>query len=313
MTYPQQKQNIFMRLWGYQRERFPVVKHGALIASFSFCAVCLSALLRGDSAWPHVQTSLTAFICLFLFFLQLRIADEFKDHQNDLKYLPERPVPRGLVSLAELKCLGIISGILQLLLSYFLHPPLILLLLVVWVYMVMMRVEFFVPQWLKKHPFTYLWTHMLIMPLIDLYATGCDWLLVSSSPPKGLVWFLIVSFFNGVVIEIGRKTWAPEQEREGAESYSAQWGIKQAIFVWIASIALSLVCACLVAAKIKFFMPVLLSLGSIAFVMAIVGGLFAMKPTRLKSKMLENASGLWVAGLYLVLGIIPMGYKICLN
>lgn len=184
MTNTTQNQNVFIRLWEYQRERFPVVKHGVLIASFSFCAVCLSALLRGDISWPNLQTTITAFICLFLFFLQLRIADEFKDHENDAKYRPEHPVPRGLVSLGELNWLGIISGILQLLLSYFLHPPLIILLLIVWAYMAMMSVEFFASEWLKKHPFTYLWTHMLIMPLIDLFATGCDWLQFAKFPLK---------------------------------------------------------------------------------------------------------------------------------
>ena len=309
MTNALHKRNVFIRLWEYQRERFPVVKHGVLIASFSFCAVCLSALLRGDTAWPNLQTTITAFICLFLFFLQLRVADEFKDHENDKKYRPERPVPRGLVRLGELKWLGIISGILQLLLSFFLHPRLIILLLIVWVYMAMMSMEFFVHEWLKKHPFTYLWTHMLIMPLIDLFATGCDWLRFATLPPEGLVWFLIISFFNGIVIEIGRKTWAPEQEREGVESYSADWGIKPAILVWITSITLSLIYACLVATKIMFFTPVLVWLSVIAFILLMLGIVFIQKPTPQKSKMLENASGLWVIGLYLILGIIPMGYN----
>ena len=36
------------RWWVYQRERFPVLVHGALIGAFSLSAVCCSALLRGD-------------------------------------------------------------------------------------------------------------------------------------------------------------------------------------------------------------------------------------------------------------------------
>ena len=37
----------------------------------------------------------------------------------------------------------------------------------------------------------------------------------------GLFWFLIVSFFNGVVVEIGRKIRAREDEEEGVETYSS--------------------------------------------------------------------------------------------
>jgi len=301
------------RLWEYQKERFPVVKHGVLIASFSFCAVCLSALLRTDIYWPNIQTSVTAFVVLFLFFLQLRIADEFKDHENDARFRPERPVPRGLVTLNELKWLGILTAAIQLLLTYLLHPLLILLLALVWGYMAFMSVEFFVPKWLKRHPFTYLWTHMLIMPLIDLFATGSDWLQVDLYPPDGLIWFLIVSFFNGVVIEIGRKTWAPVQEREGVESYSADWGIKRAIVVWLGAILFSFICACVVALKINFLIPVLITLTVFSGLLITLGIAFIRCPDAKKSGLLENGSGLWVAGLYLILGIIPMGYNIWLN
>ena len=52
---------------------------------------------------------------------------------------------------------------------------------------------------------TYLLSHMLIMPLIDFYATACDWVPAAGHPPRHLFAFVIVSFCNDVVIEIGRK------------------------------------------------------------------------------------------------------------
>lgn len=307
------KQNLMLRLWQYQKERFPLFKHGVLILSFSFCAVCLSSLLRNDTTWPNLATALTSFICLLLFFLQLRIADEFKDLENDTKYRPERPVPRGLVNLTELKWIGIASAVIQLFSCYLLYPPLIILLILVWAYLALMSVEFFIPDWLRLHPFTYMWTHMLIMPLIDLFATGCDWLPWEKFPSNSLIYFLLISFFNGIVIEIGRKTWAPSQERHGVETYSADWGISTAIYVWLAVIIMSFICALIIAAKINFFAPVLITLVIIASLLIKLGISFIKSPTPKKSKRLENASGLWVAGLYLILGIIPMGYYTWLN
>lgn len=298
--------SIFKRFWIYQAERFPCFKHGVLILSFSFCAVCLSSLLRGEPSWPSFPAALTAFVCLFLFFLQLRIADEFKDQHEDAQFRPERPVPRGLVTLSELKYLALITALIQIALSLWLMPRLIILLIIVWIYMSLMTLEFFVADWLKKRPFTYLWSHMLIMPLIDFYATACDWLLADSTPPLGLPWFLVVSFFNGVIIEIGRKTWAPEQEITGVESYSSTWGLNKSLIIWLSAIGLSVFCAWRVSIIIDFQLQVLVTIGTLSLLAVIMAFKFSRNPTRKLAKTMENLSGLWVAVLYIILGVVPM-------
>src|SRR5579862_654956 len=112
------------RWWTYQRERFPVVAHGVLILAFSSSAVCFSALLRGRVDLPPLLVVTVAFGTAFLFFLQLRIADEFKDFEEDSRYRPYRAVPRGLVSLRELGMLGVAAGVIQLLLGLVLDPSL---------------------------------------------------------------------------------------------------------------------------------------------------------------------------------------------
>ena len=87
-------EHLYRRWWIYQRERFPIFAHGLLIAVFSFSAISFSQLLRGRLQLPPIETMLVAFISAFLFFLQLRIADEFKDYKEDLLYRPYRPLPR---------------------------------------------------------------------------------------------------------------------------------------------------------------------------------------------------------------------------
>ena len=89
-----------MRWWTYQKERFPIFKHGILVAAFSSSAIAFSALLGGGG--PQWSAFFVAFLSSLIFFLQLRIADEFKDAEEDAKYRPYRAVPRGLVSLREL-------------------------------------------------------------------------------------------------------------------------------------------------------------------------------------------------------------------
>src|SRR5262245_61779759 len=130
----------------YQRERFPIFAHGPLVAAFCLSAVSFSRLLRGESTLPGALATLVAFTTCLLFFLQLRIADEFKDFEEDSKFRSYRAVPRGLVSLKELGVLGIATAIIQALLALLLKPSLVILLGVVWLYFALMSKEFFVGE-----------------------------------------------------------------------------------------------------------------------------------------------------------------------
>jgi 4-hydroxybenzoate polyprenyltransferase len=294
------------RWWVYQKERFPVFGHGPLIAAFSYSAVSCSWLLRGQMGFPPWNAALVAFITCFLFFLQLRIADEFKDFDEDSQFRPYRPVPRGLVTLRELGVLWAITGAAQLALSLWLHPPLVILLVVVWIYLALMTREFFVRDWLKARPITYMWSHMLIMPLIDLFATSSDWMVAIGKPPAGLVWFLVASFFNGLVVEIGRKIRAPQDEERGVETYSVLWGRRKAIATWLAMMAATAVCACFAANRLDFLLPVAVILGTVFIVAALLGWRFIGLETKGAGKRIEWMSGIWTIVVYLSIGPIPL-------
>ena len=273
----------------------------------------LVAGARPTSALPSAAALLVAFVTSLLFFLQLRIADEFKDYEDDARYRPYRPVPRGLVTLREL-ALGRRrrarrsssrwrSGC---------EPSHRLLLAIAWVYLALMTREFFVAALAEAHPVVYMASHMVIMPLIDLYATACDWWvagLVSRRP--GLFWFLIVSYLNGIVIEIGRKTRAPADEEHGVETYSALWGRTapsargcRAVLHHGASrrgrqpresaprCRCSLLLAVLVAAC-----------GAVAFRVV-------RRRAPGSGKSIELMSGVWTVLMYLGLGAVPLAYRL---
>ena len=285
-----------MRWWIYQKERFPVLANGLLVAAFSSCAILYSSFLS-KGPLPGGTMFLVAFITCFIFFLQLRIADEFKDAEEDARYRPYRAVPRGLVSLRELGTVFVIGALLQLSLAFFLAPSLVFILLIAWTYLALMSVEFFHRDWLKARPITYLWTHMLIMPIVDFFATAAYWLPQHGLAPAGLVWFLGASFANGLVIEIGRKIRAPEDEEEGVPTYSKLWGRNRASHVWIGCIFATLAFAIAAAFAINTAFPTAVLLGCLAFV-------FVFLAQRYQKH--EIASGLWTLTLYLTLGILPL-------
>ncbi len=296
--------------WVYQRERFPIFGHGLPVAAFSFSAVCFSRLLRGGDDWPRWESAVVAFLTSFLFFFQLRIADEFKDFEEDSRYRPYRPVPRGLVTLRELAWVWVGTAILQLALALWLDPPLTFLLAGVWLYLVLMSKEFFAAAWLKRRAVIYMLSHMAIVPLIDFYATACDWWPAQGKPPEGLFWFVVVSYFNGLVIEIGRKIRAPADEEEGVTTYSYAWGRRTAVFVWLGVMATAAACAVGAMMVIDFALPVAVGLGTMFAIAVLVAVRFLRSPEPGRGKRIELLSGLWTIGLYLSIGVIPLAWRL---
>jgi 4-hydroxybenzoate polyprenyltransferase len=300
----------FRRWWVYQRERFPLFGHGLPVAAFSFSAVCFSRLLRGEPDWPDWRAVLVAYLTALLFFLQLRIADEFKDFEEDTRYRPYRPVPRGLVTLRELGWLGVGTAVVQLGLAIWLEPSLVLLLAGVWLYLVLMSKEFFAAAWLKARPITYVLSHMVIVPLVDLYATACDWWPALGRPPPGLFWFVVVSYFNGLVIEIGRKIRSPADEEEGVNTYSVQWRRRPAVFVWLGVMTTTAACAVFAAMAIEFAVPVAVWLAVMLAVAVVVARWFLRSPEPGRGKRIELLSGLWTIGMYLSIGTVPLVWRV---
>lgn len=309
-TVQPRKTIVVNRWWIYQRERFPVFAHAPVIFAFSLSAVAYSALLRGADSLPGWKPCLVAFLSSFLSFLQLRLADEFKDFDEDAKYRPYRPVPRGLITLRELAWVWSGCMALQLALSLWLAPQLAILLGITWVYFGLMTREFFARRWLKARPVVYMVSHMAIMPLVDLYATACDWIPAHRFyPPRGLMWFLLVSLFNGIVIEIGRKIRVPQDEEKGVETYSFLWGRRVAVTVWVAMITAAWVLACMAAAKVRFAVPVAVILGTVVVVATLLSAQFLRTEISGAGKRLETMAGVWSLVLYLSLGVLPIALR----
>lgn len=292
------------RLWTYQAERFPLGRTVPLLAVFSAAAINVSALLAGRGL-PGAQAYLTAFVLAFLLFFQMRAADELKDHEDDRRHRPERPIPRGLVPLRLIVGLGLGAVPAAALTAWAWHPPLLWLLALTWAWLALMTAEFGAPAWLKARPVLYLGSHMAIMPLIDLMLTGVEW-LPGGGPHPALTLFLALSFVNGCVLEIGRKLWAPESERAGVETYSALWGRSRAATVWTLCVA--------AAAALLALTGAALGIGGTAAAVAVAGlaaaallaRRYAASPTKSAEMALDRAAGLWVLVSYFTLGFLPL-------
>jgi 4-hydroxybenzoate polyprenyltransferase len=154
-----------------------------------------------------------------------------------------------------------------------------------------------------------MWTHMLIMPLIDFYATACEWLVRGASLPGELFWFLLVSFFNGCVIEVGRKLRAPADEETGVETYSAVWGRGPAVRAWLIAMALCASCALMATRAIDFLLPAAAVLAALLLVSAFIGTRFLKTEAPGAGKRIELVSGVWTLTMYLIVGVVPLAVR----
>lgn len=298
---------VLQRLWIYQRERFPLARTALLVAVFSAASINVSAHLA-NRPLPPWSAYAVAFVVALIFFFQLRVCDEIKDADEDRRYRPERPIPRGLVTLRLIVGLGIACVPLAFAAVVAVEPLLIAPLALVWLWMSLMTVEFFVPEWLRARPFLYLVSHMLIMPLIDLFVTACEWIR-SGGPPAALWLFLVLSFLNGCVLEIGRKIFAPSQERPGVETYSVLLGPRTATLLWCAVVAVAF--AFLLAVGLSLHAPrallLIAPIGLAGLAACIISAwLFLRAPDAAAQKRIDTVSGLWVLICYGAAGFAPV-------
>lgn len=294
---------LAQRLWIYQAERFPLKKTVPLLAMFSAASLCVSAQLAGRPL-PGPGAFLAAFLVALILFFQMRVCDEWKDAEDDRRYRPDRPIPRGLVTQRTILALGLSGVPLAMLTVWLWHPPVLWLLALVWVWLAAMTFEFGGPAYLKARPMLYLISHMIIMPLIDLCLTGHEWLPGGGAAPA--LWlFLALSFANGCVLEIGRKLWAPEQEISGVDSYSSLWGPARAASIWLAivSVAAGLLIATGFATGVGWVSLCLALLGLSAC--ALAARTYSTAPSPKAQDRMDTVSGLWVFFCYGTAGFLP--------
>lgn len=300
------QQALFTRLIQYQKERFPLVQNGLLIVVFTCSAIAYSRLCRGDISMVNWKDLMIGIFTNLTFFFVLRISDEFKDHKEDLLYRSYLPVPRGLVTLNELAIVGATLVVIQVSLILFVQIQMLLLFIGVWVYLYLMRYEFFVKAWLKEKQVLYVISHMAIIPIIDLYSSGLDWKLSNSTLHLGILWFVALSFCNGIVLEVGRKIKAPEDEEIGVITYSKLFGTKGGVLLWIFLLTVTFLLT-LGAIHHAGFSLLAYSMITIAYLCSLIPPiLFINEMNANSAKRIEAAAGIWTIVMYLTLGIVPL-------
>ncbi len=144
----------------YMNERFPLVVYLILVGG-----IALSSILVVGNGFELVPF-LISFLGIFTFFAVLRLMDEYKDFEKDKIAHPERPLPRGLLGVGEVKrvillgtlMMGIYGLFVGLAFNWAAGATFLLLTLHLW----FMFKEFYVPH-LEEWPLLYAVSHQLVL------------------------------------------------------------------------------------------------------------------------------------------------------
>lgn len=289
---------MLRRLWIYQRERFPLASMSALALLLGASATMFSALVRG-AALPSAHTVLAAAASALLVFAQMRVLDEFKDAEDDARFRAYRPVPRGLVTLAELRGVLGVGAAAQVGIALAVDARLLWLLAALWGYHALMTAEFFARDWLRSRHFLYLASHVPFGGLIALYAAAFEWLPRGGAHPA-LLLLAAAAVCDTTLLEIGRKIRAPRDEERGVATYSAVWGRRRSTLAWLAAFALLAVSGALAARAAGLGVAFALLITPLAFAAMFCSLRYLRRPDA--AGAFERTSGLATVALYLALG-----------
>ena len=316
----------------YLNERFPLGKNSIFVLIFTLSGYIYTGLLYNSKIINQIFSKeikvpmpwhkiVALFIIIFMFFLQLRITDEFKDYEEDLKYRAYRPVQRGVITLKALGKIGIATVIIQIILAYIIDFKIIYFMIIVWFYMFLMAKEFFIKEWLTKRILIYALSHVVIMIFITLVIVNATQYIILGEAENifkfgALQWYrhnidialiplFTLNYLNGIVLEIGRKTRRADEEEHGVQTYSKLWGKKKAVVI------LSLLFA------VEYFLVILglsytyekyfLFSGLVLLIILIISIYFMIKFLKkdLSGKIVESISGLWIVFSSMGLGLLP--------
>ena len=304
--------------WTYQKERFPLAQYVPMIIVFAFAGISYSQRI-GNIVFDNWECPANA-ICVdvrapmepihyvaailttLIWFMLLRIADEHKDYEEDKKYRPYRAVPRGLITLKELRYLAIILLVVQFGLTLWLNVALLFTLFIAYSWFFLMNIEFGAPKWLKKQHTIYLLSHMVMMLLINFYLTSIEW--ASYTFYFILIPYLLAGYAAGLVFEVGRKIRSGEEEEEGVDTYTAVWGTRKSVLVWLTCVAASLITV-FISAHIIGAGGIVIAIFAPLYLIAIYFSTkFIKMPTKTNAKFFKIFPAVWLLLIYLVLGIV---------
>lgn len=182
-----------------------------------------------------------SFLVCYLFFFRLRCFDEIKDYEVDIEVNPTRPLPRGVLTLRQVKVMFVSVTLVELLLVGSLGLNALLTHVIAVVYSYLMYKEFFIGKYLSPHLTTYAVTHTFVSALLACSVFSQMTGQFAIRLPNGLLIFALATWAIFNLFEFARKTFAAEEEREHVPTYTTTFGIPGAVLLSLSQVAAAII------------------------------------------------------------------------
>ena len=218
---------MLKRLNIYFREMYPILPR-LLLGFMVFLEIYFIILL--NSGITQFRLGIQEIVCgftVFSFLCWLRIADDFKDYEQDRHLFPDRPLPSGRVTKKDLTIfVSILIAITLVLNLVFMNNFLFCLFL--YTYGSLMAIWFFQKHKIQKSLPLALVTHNLVQMIMNIYIISFAVIKYGIRPfTLTNIMAAFTLYFPALIWEVTRKIRAPQDETEYV-TYSKLFGYQKA-------------------------------------------------------------------------------------
>ncbi len=287
--------SLALRLLAYTKERFPLVP----ILLFVFLLTAgyahfFAGWFGMPFSWQEPKLWLTM-LTVFMFMLQLRMADEIKDFGKDSLAYPDRILSRGLIKLSLVRAILYSTIALELILAWSMGRDSLMYMAILQIWAQLMAKEFYAKEFLDPKITLNLILHQMILPPLAIYS-AMPFVTVHQvhGDPKLLPALIFLTLIY-TIYELARKTWSADRENAHADSYTRFWGINAAVG---AQLLLTIVIVILMLTMQMEFSNLYKALAFFfAGLYAVTLLLFKRNPTRKMSKLVETGGSIFLLGM----------------
>ncbi len=286
--------------WKYLCERFPPVLNGFLAFLLYSCTLLASVRMRGFPV-PGPLAYLAGYVWVVCVFYHLRVLDDLKDRDADVRAYPDRVLSRGLLSYRHLAVTGFLAVSLETAIAAALGPKILLLHLATLAYSLLMFKEFFIRGWLKRHLFWYGISHMFILAFMDFTILQ----MASARGPiiriPDFFLFAFLGFCMTFSLEVSRKIRIASVEKPDVDTYSKVIGIRGSLMLAASFQAAVIALAWLLRHALGLPVWFLASTIGTWMVVVILFMVLGRRLTDAKSRKLDKVAALFYLQFYLSL------------
>lgn len=274
--------------------------------------VALFVSVNGQFAQKIINIDLGAvrFLVVFAlavsFFFRLRLFDDIKDLEQDRMNHPQRPFPRGILSVTQARRVLALLILLELAITFNLGFWPFVVHLVAILFSILMYEDFFLSEDLKALPTLSSMVHFFVIGILALSVATATTGFHLEALNYHYMSFFMMNWFLFNQIEFSRKTYSPQEERKTLSSYS-----KAFTHIGATALAFSQAVLAILALGYSFqasgFSPytnylwIFMVLVIIYFILTLF---FVLKPTQGTAKLFRFSSSSFVFIFYVLLLLV---------